>query len=269
MRRLASRGFYSSKLLACALSAALAALALSAHADAADARGQSAPKAILDGVWLGVAPLRGVNRTGSIWPVDKMTPAARQAVAAFREQYGADAPEAGLYCVHTGMPSFMTGFAGYPIEILTGQKQINMSVETGSFRRIFMDGRKAPTDRPPTSTGYSIGHWEGDVLVVETTLLAERVDSRQISDQARIVERLYLVDDKGEARAGIAATMVTERHGKMLVDDIVVYDPKFYTEPLTFTANFRRAPDDSVLEYDCGREFWEAALAEHTKKRGK
>ena len=224
-------------------------------------------KTILDGVWLGVPPA-GAQGLGA-WPRDKMTPAAKKAAAEFRAQYGNDAPESGSYCVHTGMPSFMTSYAGYPIEIITGKDRISMTTETGTFRRIFTDGRKAPTDRPTTSVGYSIGHWEGDVLVIETTSLAERVDSRQISDQARIVERLYLIDDKGENRGGIAAGMVTDKHGKMLVDDITVYDPKFYTEPLKFTGNFRHAPDDSVLEYDCGREFWEAALEEHASKMKK
>lgn len=213
----------------------------------------------LDGVWIGVTV---AGRTGPAWPTEKLTPTAKQAIDAFEQMYGPDVPEAGSYCVHSGMPSMMTSSAGYPIEIISNGKQINMSVETGSFRRIFLDGRAFPTDRPPTASGYSIGRWEGEVLVVETRGLAERVDSRFISDEARIIERIYLKDDTGERTGGFSDLMETERGGKVLVDEITVIDPKFYVEPIKFVANFRRAPDSSVLEYDCGREFWEAALEE-------
>jgi hypothetical protein len=225
----------------------------------------------LDGVWLGVRVqgTTGGGGPGPDWPVDKMTPAAKEAKAKFVATYGNDAPEAGSYCVHNGMPGMMTSVAGYPIEIISNDKQINLAVETGSFRRIFLDGRKAPTDRPPTSGGYSVGRWEGNVLVVETTGLAAKVAGRVMSDQARVTERIYLVDDKGGDSGGIAGGMITEKGGKILVDEITVNDPKFYTVPIKFTAKFRRTPDDAMLEYDCGAEFWEAALEEHAKKRSK
>jgi hypothetical protein len=215
----------------------------------------------IDGVWLGVASGAGAG-AGAAWPQDKFTPEARQLIEGFQKSYGPDVPEAGNFCVHTGMPAMMTSFAGYPVEIMTSKsgKQMNMLVETGSFRRIFLDGRPLPTDVPPTASGFSVGRWEGNVLVIETNSLAQRLDARQVSDQARIVERLYLVDDKGEKRGGIAETMQVDRRGKMLVAELTLIDPKFYVEPIKFTSNFRRAPDTAVLEYDCGKEFYEAAL---------
>lgn len=215
----------------------------------------------IDGVWLGI-PAPGGASLGVGWPQDKFTPEAKKLVAEFKKTYGPDVPESGNYCVHTGMPAMMTTFAGYPIEIMTGKsgKQMNMLVETGSFRRIFLDGRQLPKDVPPTASGFSVGHWEGAALVIETNSLAERLDSRQLSEQARIVERLYLVDDKGEKTSGFAETMQMDRHGKMLIVEITLTDPKFYVEPIKFTSHFRRAPDTAVLEYDCGREFYDAAL---------
>lgn len=220
-----------------------------------------------DGVWLAFSGGAGASPA---WPTDKYTPAAKAAIAAFEDKYGPDAPEAGAFCVHAGMPSMMTSFAGYPIEILTGERQMNMITETGNFRRIFLDGRAHPTDRPPTSSGHSVGRWEGETLVIETTGLAERLQSRQLSAQARIVERLYLIDDKeGVPSGGIAASMQTERGGKILVDEITVIDPTFYTEPLKFVAHYRRAPDTAILEYDCGKEFWDEALEKLARERGK
>lgn len=224
----------------------------------ASAAAPQAAKPDIDGVWLGIATGGGAVAP---WPgLDKFTPAGRHAVEAFRKTYGPAVPEAGSYCVHSGMPAMMTNFAGYPLEIVTGKQQINMLVETGDFRRVFMDGRPLPTDRPPTSAGFSVGRWEGDVLVIETNSLAERLDARQVSDQARVVERLYLVDDKGEKRGGIAANMATQLHGRMLIDEITLIDPKFYPEPVKFVANYRRTLDTAILEYDCGKEFFDAAL---------
>lgn len=241
------------------LAAGVAALLVVATPTRAADRG----KPEIDGVWLGISPF------GAGLPASKLTPAGKQAAADFQATYGPDVPEAGSFCVHGGMPSMMTASAGYPLEIISNGKQINMSVETGSSRRIFMDGRPHPKDRPPTASGHSVGRWEGDVLVVETTLLAERVDSRIISDEARIIERIYLKDDKGERRTAFAENMQMERGGKLLVDEITVIDPKFYTEPLKLVGEFRRAPDTSVLEYDCGREFWEAALEAKLKEKEK
>ena len=37
------------------------------------------------------------------------------------------------------------------------------------YRQIFLDGRELPRDPNPTWRGYSVGHWEGDTLVVETS----------------------------------------------------------------------------------------------------
>jgi len=238
--------------------ALVAALALLSAPLLSSAATPAKAKPDIDGVWLGIS-IGGA--AGPAWPgLDKFTPAGRQAVEEFSKTYGPEVPEAGNYCVHAGLPAMMTSAAGYPLEIMTGKKQINMLVETGAFRRIFMDGRPLPTDRPPTSAGFSVGRWEGDVLVIETNSLAERLDARQVSDQARVVERIYLIDDKGEKRGGIAANMATQMHGKMLIDEITLTDPKFYTEPLKFVANFRRAPDTAILEYDCGKEFFDAAL---------
>src|SRR5690349_8157670 len=41
-------------------------------------------------------------------------------------------------------------------------------VET-TFRQIFMDGRALPQDPSPAWQGYSVGRWQGDTLVVDTT----------------------------------------------------------------------------------------------------
>ena len=40
--------------------------------------------------------------------------------------------------------------------------------ESNTYRQIYTDGRKLPDDPQPTWMGYSVGHWEGDTLVVDS-----------------------------------------------------------------------------------------------------
>ena len=68
----------------------------------------------------------------------------------------------------------------YPMEIiqLPEQKRIIMTFEgaTHIWREIYMDGREHPRDDAlnPTYLGHSIGHWEGDTLVVDVGWLSTR-----------------------------------------------------------------------------------------------
>jgi len=70
-------------------------------------------------------------------------------------------------------------------------------VET-TFRQIFMDGRKHPADTSPTWQGYSVGKWEGDTLVVETTNLNGKAWLNEvgeiISHAATVTERFTPID---------------------------------------------------------------------------
>jgi hypothetical protein len=64
-----------------------------------------------------------------------------------------------------------------------------------TFRQIYIDGRKHPVDPQPSFLGYSVGKWEGDVMVVDTTGLN---DLRQLdaaghyySETLRVTERFH------------------------------------------------------------------------------
>ena len=87
------------------------------------------------------------------------------------------------------------------------------------YRQIFIDGRPFPQDMNPTWNGYSVGHWEGDTLVVET---------RGFRDGLWI--------DTGGSPMSDAATM-TERFRRptygTLEIELTIDDPKTYTRPFT------------------------------------
>src|SRR5438874_13346476 len=88
---------------------------------------------------------------------------AGKAVMAARQSK--DDPEAN--CLPTGVPRQ----APYPLRILQSQELIVFLFEGNihSYRQIFMDRKEHPKDLNPTWYGDSIGHWEGETLVVDST----------------------------------------------------------------------------------------------------
>jgi hypothetical protein len=106
------------------------------------------------------------------------------------------------------------------------------------LRQIFTDGRSLPTDDPqPFWYGYSIGKWEGDTLVVETTGLREDgwldVRGSPFTEKARITERFRRLN-----------------YGTLEID-ITIDDPKAYTKPFTVRVNQRLMPDQELIEFIC------------------
>src|SRR5215469_4016105 len=93
-------------------------------------------------------------------------------------QHMIDEEEAGRpflilsHCLPHGMPSWML-ITHNAFELLVTPGRITMlgEVDGNRMRRIYMDGRPHPQDPDPSLHGYSIGHWEGDTLVVDTTAI--------------------------------------------------------------------------------------------------
>ena len=107
-----------------------------------------------------------------------------------------------------------------------------------SYRIIYLDGRSFPENIPPTNYGYSIGHWEGDTLVVETRGLNEK----------------FWMDTRGTPHT--AQLKFTERFTRSDMNTLryqaTIDDPGAYTAPWT-TADFnlRWRPGDELFEYIC------------------
>ena len=113
------------------------------------------------------------------------------------------------------------------------------------LRHIYTDGRKLPPPGEPQPWwyGYSVGHWEGDDLVVETNNLrgAEDgpsdgwldVNGSPYSEQAKITERFR-----------------RPTYGHLQID-MTVEDPKAYTKPWTVRVDQRFLPDQELIEFVC------------------
>ena len=109
-----------------------------------------------------------------------------------------------------------------------------------SFKLIPTDGRKHRDDVAPSFRGDSVGHWEGDTLVVDTTNFADtnwmhaEGEVSFHSDALHIVERYRRVDKN------------------TLEVDATIEDPKVLTGPWRVpTQTLRLAPFDQIMEVGC------------------
>src|SRR5579864_330574 len=139
-------------------------------------------------------------------------------------------------CTPPGMPYIYIQL--FPMQIIQTPKEVIELFEYDHIvRHIFMDGRKHPADLKPSYNGHSIGHWEGDTLVVDTVGLngknwLDRVGHPE-SAQMHILERIHRVDDK------------------TLQVDMEFDDAKIYTKPWTAQIRFLLHPDWNILEHVC------------------
>jgi hypothetical protein len=101
--------------------------------------------------------------------------------------------------------------------------------------------------------GHSVAHWEGATLVVETDKLKEYpyMTRMATSSAAHVSERLHL--EQREANG---------KPAKYLVDEIVLTDPKVYTEPVKIKATLQLRPDLSLIEYTCTDALWDDYLTQ-------
>jgi hypothetical protein len=128
---------------------------------------------------------------------------------------------------------------GYPIQIMQNEDYLALLFEQNTwFNVVYMDGRAHPQNSDPTWFGNSIGKWNGDALVIDTTGFngKTRLDTvgHPHSDQMHVIQRLTPVD----------ADHITY--------EVTVDDPKYYTKPWKNTRTFWRLPKgQELIEYSC------------------
>jgi hypothetical protein len=122
-----------------------------------------------------------------------------------------------MACDPIGYPR-VAFYNAYPMEFVQTKDRL---IEFFSFfythRTIYLDGRKLPDDPEPTWYGYSVGHWEGNVLTVQTIGFNDQSwldnDGHPHSDEMRIDERFERVDHD------------------TIISTMTLTDPKVYTAP--------------------------------------
>jgi len=205
------------------------------------------------GIWRNYAGQRGAPGRD---PMTLLRPEAKKKVDEYRALVAPTGDTPGGFCLGTGMPGSMLGSGGYPMEIIQRPDQITIIYEAhNEVRRIYFAGRVIPEkDRFPERNGYSIGRWEGDTLVVETAQLKEQVDQRYPhSANAKIVERYRLTDENGK---------------KVLVNEMTMTDPDFYTQPYSETKRWEMVPNGFLMTYECNEPLWHEHLEKLRKQSG-
>jgi len=99
-------------------------------------------------------------------------------------------------CITTGMPGVMAVPLGFEFLFTPGRVTI-LAEEGPTIRRVFTDGRAHSRDPDLTFAGESIGHWEGNTLVIDTTAIrakSEYFRGVKTSGAAHVVERISRVD---------------------------------------------------------------------------
>ena len=147
-----------------------------------------------------------------------------------KNNLGSDSP--GTMCLPPGpLVDFGVG------KVVQTPKLLVMLYGGTLYREIFMDGRELPKDPNPDWMGYSVGHWDGDTLVIESNGFNDRT----------------WIDDNGHPHT--EALRVTERlrrpdFGHLEVVRTLV-DPEAFEGTWTVPLKFELDADTEQLEYVC------------------
>ena len=139
-----------------------------------------------------------------------------------------------LRCLPAGLPRIFG--SPYPMQIAdAGTHYLIVFLQGNTPRRVYMDNRKPLDDQPLTSMGFSVGHWEDRILVIETThLLSGWLDGSGYpmsgGDGTRIVEHWMVAEN-----------------GLTMDRTMTIYDA-LYTEPLIRTRGSQRGDERELLE---------------------
>jgi hypothetical protein len=154
----------------------------------------------------------------------------------------------GAYCLGAAMPTITILPGGYPMEIIQRPEKITMLYELDrGVRQIFMSSKLDPAELVASRPGYSIGKWQGDTLVVETSALEDTFNGDLIfphTEQAVITERYRMTKDA--------------QGNKLLNLEMTMTDPESYSKPVQLSTQLSFVPNGRLLDYEC--EIWEQRL---------
>ncbi len=173
------------------------------------------------------------------------TPAATKILDDYKAKQasGENTQTEAANCVPPGMPQIMR--MPYPIEFIYSPERVTIVTETESqVRRIYTDGRPLPDDPDPAFNGWSIGHWEGDTLVVDTIGLnptTSLMAGLHPTENTKIKETYRLAKPD------------------LLMVETTITDPALFTAPYVMQQAYSRKPGWEIREYVCQENNKDAA----------
>lgn len=153
-----------------------------------------------------------------------------------KRQAAARAKSAGRKAEGWGFPLMMNSAA--PIQFVIAPEAVVIANAYRDLRIVRTEGKDHPPtdDLWPTTWGDSVGHWEGETLVIDTIMVRNPNDyfhgAPALSDEAHYVERIYM-DDEGR-----------------LVDEMTITDPVTLSQPWSTVLRFERDDAFDRLLYD-------------------
>lgn len=137
-------------------------------------------------------------------------------------------------CLTRGMPgSMLPGAYNMGIEVFQAPEYVAISLEMiHETRMVYLDGREPPPPEVQYDLGFSVGHWKGDTLVIETTNFRPMLSNGN-SEQMRIVEHLTL------------------KNPDQIHYEAWVEDPVVLAEPYKLDFPWVRNDDYGMYEYAC------------------
>ena len=163
----------------------------------------------------------------------EMLPWAQELLARRSGTYSKDSPDSN--CLPVGPRAGLFGMD--PAKFVQTKNVLLILYEDSPTRQVFLDGRPLPTDPNPTWMGYSVGHWDGDTLVIDTAGFNDRtwldLSGRPHTEALHVTERYRRLDT-----------------GRMQLQ-MTFDDPKAYSRPWTITIDGGLVPDSELLEAVC------------------
>ncbi len=149
------------------------------------------------------------------------------------EADGNSLPTPGWDCKPSGPP--FVSITPYPFKLIQTKGQVTMIQENmRTVRRIYLN-REHPANLKPSFLGDSVGHWEGDTLVVDTVGMRPSMFSMApLSEKTHVVERFRKING-----------------GMSLENTVTVEDPEYFTKPWNLHVAYDWRPDERPAEYAC------------------
>ena len=171
----------------------------------------------------------------------ELTEQGAAAQAAY-DPLSAESPES--QCIGRPSPAMIISSNLFPLQIeIDEERQVIMirSAFWDEERTVYMDGRAHPDIGERFHSGHSIGRWDGETLVVDTTNFTDHRSPYQIGvpsgAQKHVVERYRLIED-----------------GTRISAEFVLEDPEFIAEPLTHARELIYSPQMEIARFECDPE---------------
>jgi hypothetical protein len=209
----------------------------------------------LSGLWNKISPKYSRNIAADLKPED-IQPSAQALVGQRTEDLGKD--YMNVQCVPLG-PGYVTAADSTGSEMMKIVQTPGLIIILNpdlTYRQIYLDGRELESDPNPAWMGYSVGHWDGDTLVVESFGFNDRTwldhDGHPHSEKLRTTER-YRRRDFGNLEV-----------------EMTLSDPAIYAKPWTVAVRAVLDADTEMIEWVCNEnrrnlEHWVGKASDERK----